>query len=411
MALRLPIVLPSRRPASTATRGGRLNPGPLRTEIVITQALRVLQIEDSRSDAALIVRTLEKAGYDVYARRVEDAPEMRAALADQVWDVIVADYNLPQFGAPAALDILRDAGFDIPFIVVSGAVGEDLAVDMMKAGAHDYVMKNHLARLAPAVRREVQEARARHKSRQSEALLQAMEQRLEAQQDTLERQTRSLREKEALLREIHHRVGNNLQVVSSMLGLQARVSSNQETRRMLDEICTRIHSMALLHETLYRSDNTSLVDFSDYVARLAEHLFQSYNVSRDAIRLNATLHHVCLNLDAALPCALIINEVVSNSLKHAFPGGRAGEVRIVLDEKPRGAVSLLLADNGIGIGPATGPGASHSLGLRLVKLLARQLNATLEIGSVNGTQFRVAFPLDADAAVVDPCLAVGPAYS
>jgi len=131
--------------------------------------LELLQVEDSESDASLIVRLLQKAGYDVKAERVETAAQLQAALERQPWDVIVADYYLPQFDAPAALAVLRGTGLDIPFIVVSGAMGEDRAVAMMKAGAQDYVMKSHLARLAPAVEREIGDALARRELRRTEA--------------------------------------------------------------------------------------------------------------------------------------------------------------------------------------------------------------------------------------------------
>ena len=137
----------------------------------MSEILRVLQVEDSESDAALIVRLLEKAGYDVQAERVEDAAAMRAALAGKTWDAIIADYHLPGFDAPAALATLHETGLDLPFIVVSGTMGEDVAVGMMKAGAHDYLIKDHLARLAPAVEREVREAHIRQERRQAEESL------------------------------------------------------------------------------------------------------------------------------------------------------------------------------------------------------------------------------------------------
>ncbi len=137
----------------------------------MSDALRILQVEDSESDAELIVRLLERAGYEVQAERVEDAAAMRAALSDKAWDAIIADYHLPGFDAPASLAVLHESGLDVPFLVVSGAMGEDLAVAMMKAGAHDYLNKERLARLAPAVRREIGEAQVRHERRQAEEKL------------------------------------------------------------------------------------------------------------------------------------------------------------------------------------------------------------------------------------------------
>jgi hypothetical protein len=147
---------------------------------MMSEPLRVLQIEDSESDAALIVRALEKSRYQVESERVEDAAGMRAALAERTWDVIVSDYYLPQFGAPAALGILRDSGRDIPFIVVSGRMGEDTAVEMMKAGAHDYLLKDNLARLGPAVERELRDVGSRRERRRAEEALAASEARFRA---------------------------------------------------------------------------------------------------------------------------------------------------------------------------------------------------------------------------------------
>ncbi len=137
----------------------------------MSETLRVLQVEDSESDAALIVRLLERAGYNVQAERVEDAAAMRAALSSTTWDVIIADYHLPGFDAPAALQTLHESGLDLPFLVVSGAMGEEVAVAMMKAGAHDYLNKDSLARLAPAVGREIREAQVRRERRRAEEKL------------------------------------------------------------------------------------------------------------------------------------------------------------------------------------------------------------------------------------------------
>ena len=127
----------------------------------MSTALRVLLVEDSENDAALIVRHLNKAGYEVSWERAETAGQMRAALERPGWDIVIADYKLPGFDAPAALGILQQTGLDLPFVVVSGQIGEETAVALMKAGAHDYLMKDHLARLAPAVERELGEARMR----------------------------------------------------------------------------------------------------------------------------------------------------------------------------------------------------------------------------------------------------------
>jgi len=338
----------------------------------MNEELRLLQVEDSESDASLMIRRLESAGYDVHAERVEDAGAMRSALGRQTWDVVISDHQLPQFDAPRALGILQETGQDIPFIVVSGAIGEETAVAMMKAGAHDYLLKENLARLAPAVRREIREARIRREGKHTE---------------------KALHEKEALLREIHHRVKNNMQVVSSLLGLQSRAVSNDETKKMLQDTRNRIHSMALLHETLYESGQLAAVDFPKYIRQMTDYLFRAYAIEPGRIRFHADVERVDLDLDAALPCGLLVNEAIANSLKHAFPEGRAGEVKILLRREPNGTARLELSDDGVGLPEGLDWTTSRSLGLRLIRELALQLSATLEIQSARGTTVRLTFPI------------------
>src|SRR6266481_4232117 len=137
--------------------------------------LRVLIVEDSEFDAQMLVSILRKAGYEVTFERVESAAALQAALGAKSWDLVLADYNLPEFNAPAALKILQDSGLDLPFIIVSGGIGEDIAVSAMKAGAHDYLMKGNLSRLMPAVERELREAANRSGQREAKHALQESE--------------------------------------------------------------------------------------------------------------------------------------------------------------------------------------------------------------------------------------------
>ncbi len=374
------------------------------------EELHVLQVEDSLSDAALTERALTKAGYQVLSERVENIQEMKAALAKQPWDVIIADYRLPDFDAPAALSLLLESGLDIPFIVVSGAIGEELAVAIMKAGAHDYLLKDDMARLAPAVEREIRDARTRRERAQAEQALSESRERFMEQALAMERQTVLLQQRETMLREIHHRVKNNMQVMSSLLSLQSRAASSAEVRRMLEDNQNRIQSMALLHEILYQSQDLALVDFSKYLLRMVDHLFRSYGVNSRQIRLHSDLDPIAIELDDALPTGLIISEVISNSLKHGFPEGRTGEIRILLRRQPGGSVSLALSDNGAGLPADVDWTTSRSLGLRLVRALADQLRASLDIRSEGGTEVKLVFTLRRKDSSPDGELAAGAAH-
>jgi DNA-binding NtrC family response regulator len=132
---------------------------------------RILIVEDSEDDAALVVRELGRGGYDVNFERVETATAMAAALEQQTWDLVIADYSLPQFSGTAALELLQSTGLDVPFIIISGSVGEDVAVAVMKSGAHDYIMKGNVKRLIPSVERELRDAEVRRRRRAAEETL------------------------------------------------------------------------------------------------------------------------------------------------------------------------------------------------------------------------------------------------
>lgn len=203
----------------------------------------------------------------------------------------------------------------------------------------------------------------------------------------------SLHEKEVLLKEIHHRVKNNLQVISSLINLQTNTIDDPAVHEHLRDLSDRVRSMALVHEKLYQSENLSSVPFEDYVSALLQYLIHAHGSSNAAIRFSKDLQPVSLWVETAVPCGLILNELISNTFKHAFRGRPHGEVRIALHRSPDGTVCLCVSDDGVGLPPGLDWRQSESLGLRLVQMLTRQLNATMELNCDNGTEFQLTFKL------------------
>jgi two-component sensor histidine kinase len=201
----------------------------------------------------------------------------------------------------------------------------------------------------------------------------------------------SLREKETLLKEVHHRVKNNLQVIASLLRLQARHLRDDQSRAMFQESQNRVHSISLVHEMLYRAADLARVDFDDYLKTLTKNLADGWPEGAGSIEIAVEASGVQLAVDTAIPCGLIVNELVTNSLKHAFPDGRSGSIRVRARWGPADWLTLSVQDNGIGLPENLDVRRSGSLGLDLVSTLTRQLRAKSEIKREAGTTFEICF--------------------
>ncbi|MEG3986846.1 PAS domain S-box protein [Microcoleus sp. S28C3] len=201
----------------------------------------------------------------------------------------------------------------------------------------------------------------------------------------------ALREKEVLLKEIHHRVKNNMQVISSLLQLQAQYIEDEAMLTLFEESQTRIHSMALIHEQLYQSEHLDRIDLPLYVENLVANLYQSFGCGNTAIQFTLNVDPICLNIETAIPCGLIINELVSNSLKYAFPPSLGGEISIIFFEGSNHQFNLTIQDNGRGFPENFDVENTETLGLQLVKMLAYQLEASIAIDSQCGTCYNLIF--------------------
>jgi PAS domain S-box-containing protein len=202
----------------------------------------------------------------------------------------------------------------------------------------------------------------------------------------------AMKEKEVLLKEIHHRVKNNLQIISSLLNLQSFYLRDAYDRELFRQSQNRVKAIALLHEKLYRSAEITRIDFEDYLNSLMSSLFQSYKTSTAAIECVIGANNILLNIDTAIPCGLIVSELVANSLKHAFPDERAGRIKVMLNHLDQRTLRLSVCDDGIGMNkPIPSEMIGAPMGWELVRTLTEQLGGSIEMGKESGTSVHIIF--------------------
>jgi PAS domain S-box-containing protein len=455
--------------------------------------IKILLVEDVELDAELTEYELKHAKIDYISKRVEEEIDFRRELVEFNPDLILADHSLPNFDGVSALKIARVESPSTPFIFVSGKIGEDFAVEMLKEGATDYVLKSNLPKLPHAVQRALKEYNEKFELQKAQAALLESEnkyrtlfeknknpiivfdedgnfqdsneaalkfvevgkeelltknlsdfilydndiktiedkdfwmkgdimevkfningrckileltitpvyledktivfgvgnditERKKAEEEIL----RSLKEKELLLREIHHRVKNNLQIISTLLTLQSSQSKKINVNDLYRESQNRIQSIALIHENLYHSEDLAHINFEAYVKGLVTDLFDSYGVDSRKIKLNLQIDHVTMGIETAIPCGLIINELVSNSLKHGFSGLETGQINVILDKISDFEYSLVISDTGTPFPMDINLLSNDTLGLELIKNLVKQLDADLSFNQDN-KEFKIVF--------------------
>jgi two-component sensor histidine kinase len=209
----------------------------------------------------------------------------------------------------------------------------------------------------------------------------------------LKRMAEATAEKDALIKEVHHRVKNNLQVICSMLAMQAANAKDRKTETALTSSYDRVYAMAMVHEMLYGSDTLGDIDLREYARQLINELCASYHIHTGRIRTVINVFPLKLSIDRAIPCGLIMNELISNSLKHAFPDNRDGQITVSFAPDQLEHCQMVVEDSGVGFPEDFSMRKSHSLGLGIVDILVRQLNGTYSYSSENGTKFLVRFPV------------------
>jgi len=319
------------------------------------RALRILLLEDSALDAELVTEALREADLRTELERVVSAQEFTDAVRGGGWDLILADYLLPAFNGLNALDIAREFAPAIPFVFVSGALGEEVAVEALKRGATDYVLKDKLERLPPIVLRALSEARERNEKRRA--------------QEALEK---SLDERTALLHELDHRVKNNLQLLLSLIAIEARQAEDEQVRKVLGRMKERMQALAAAHRDLYDGQGAMRFDASRFARGLCEEL----TASAQGVRIVPEFEIDAVEVDAAkaAPMALLFNEIVVNALTHAYKD-RHGKLKLALRLRG-GALLFQISDDAFGAEEkqAAREGASGTI----LKALSRQLAAEVE---------------------------------
>ena len=268
--------------------------------------------------------------------------------------------------------------------MLTGRDDDEAVAEAMREGAQDYLVKGQIENRA--LPRALRHAIERFGLLTKTALINV----------ELERR---IGEKDILLSEIHHRVKNSLQVVSSLISLESDRIRDDSVIQMLQNTQNRIRSMALIHQTLYQSKDFANVDFHAFLQSFVPTLIQSYSVRPDLIAVELEVDDVKLPIDAAIPCGLIVNELISNAMKHAFPDGRSGVICVAFAHDGERDATVTVSDDGVGIPEGVNLEASETLGVQLVSLLAGQLGGEMTFTRSRPTQFVVRFPLDLGASV------------
>lgn len=300
----------------------------------------------------------------------------KSLLMNQNTDETMSNMGAKVFGKPAL------SYLGVPIFVGEEVTGVISIQSTTRAGMFDESNQRLLETIAATVGTAIQSAQ----------LYGAMQQEVVTRQRAEEEIKLSLKEKEVLLKEIHHRVKNNLQIITSLLNLQSSQIKDPDAIMLFRESQSRVRSMALIHEKLYQSKDLARIDFDGYLRDLMVYLFRSYAANADQIRVHVESNNMSLEIDTAIPCGLMISELVTNTLKYAFPAGRRGNLWISIGPEDAGHLALLVKDDGVGFKEGFDWRKSDSLGLQLVSTLTSQLHGTIEVNGVGGTSFKITFP-------------------
>lgn len=329
------------------------------------KSFNILLVEDNPADVLLIRKILKEVVNTHFELKDTNRLDLSLKyLDDDGFDAMLLDLGLLDSQGINTFRAVKHHFPQLPIIILTGLVDEEFAIRAVREGAQDYLIKG-----------------------QVDGSLLARSIRYAIERKQVEKQLKkSLNEKEMLIKETHHRVKNNLMMISGLLNLQSHYIHDEDDLVLFRESQTRANSMALIHERLYQSEDAKSIDFSDYIRTLAIDLFYFYVAHPDITNLNIEAEHISLNVDTAIPLGLIVHELISNSMKHAFPDGKAGEINVKFHSFD-GMLLLEVSDNGMGLPDDLDYTNTSTLGLRLVNLLTDQIGGNIDVDSTQGTKF------------------------
>ncbi len=352
------------------------------------EKIRVLVADDDYLASEKIREIVEMLGYSIVGEAADgyQAVEMTCALRP---DIVLMDIQMSGMNGLLAAEKIQQR-CPTPVVVLTAYQSPDLLEQANRAGVGAYLIKPPNPR---ELERTVTIALARFQDMQSLRVLNArLETEIAERRRTEQQLTRTLQEKDVLLKEVHHRVKNNLQMVSSLLYFQVESEDDQRVLDILQSSRDRIRSMAMVHEQIYQSETLAHILFERYIRSITMYLFHAYGVNIDRVQLQIDAEPVILTVETAIPCALVLNELVSNALKHAFPHNRAGLVHVAFSEREQ-EYCFVVRDTGIGLPEGCDIRRHDTLGLTLVTDLAeKQLHGTVTVIREAGTTVTVTFP-------------------
>jgi two-component sensor histidine kinase/CheY-like chemotaxis protein len=333
-------------------------------------------IEDSDLDYDLIMDYLQRQGFKFTSFRISDRSGFELFLSENEPDLIISDFNLPGFNALDALGAIREKWKNLPFIIISGSLGEESLVDLFKSGATDFILKDRLFRLGPAITRSLED-------KQHKSALEASETKV----------LNLLREKNALLRELHDRVKNNLQVMLSIMRMELDSITDENEKIRIQRLRDRIWSMALIHKEIYNVEDFTCIDFQVHVGRLIADMSDFYRCTPDRVAIVSKVGECNLSIKAAMPCAMLTQEVLSLMLGYECMERKGGEITIDFSLK-HDRYHFSVTDNGKGLLHPYNDTVVTEMSRLMIMQSAHQLGGDLQFSFEKGFSVSGSFPRD-----------------